>query len=205
MKTWPDWIAHHTTIFPGMRGDAGLATLSSWIAVFHRLGATPEAMIEASMELASSDVPTWPENHLRFLCGEVKEWIAQQSRGSGDYVAPEHPGCKLCCETGYASVPIASAIRGGIWGTAAVTCRCSLGLWKGQRRPQGQITLADYEQVYPNWRQVMIDHDEGLREFGAAQAISVSFGKAVGKLTASGRRNEPTEKLHLTHKRGLDE
>ncbi len=182
---WQDWIEHQATIFPKYRSADGLDTLASWTHVFGRLGATPNALIEASLKLAASDVPAWPEDHLRFLCAAAKEWATRQSRTLGDYIAPEFAGCKLCCETGYASVPIASAIRGGIWGTAAVTCRCPLGLWKGQRRPQGQITLADYEQAHPNWRQVMIDHDEGLREFGAAQAISVSFGKAVGKIVAT--------------------
>ena len=190
--TWPDWIEHHTTLFPAMRRDGNLATIAAWATVFVRIGATPADAVEASSQLAMNDVPDWPENHLRFLRERLLEAVAR--RRPVEQAAPELPGCRICDETGYASVPTATAMAGGKWYTVAVCCRCPLGLHLAKTRPAGRSTLREYEEVYPNWRDADAKYRAGLREWAEAQTMSVGMGKAVGKIVADLRRRDEIRK-----------
>ncbi|MCA1685877.1 MAG: hypothetical protein LC745_07790 [Planctomycetia bacterium] len=194
MKTWKEWIDHHAAIFPKFRADDGISTLASWCRVFSGLGATPTAMGAASLELAGSDVPSWPEDQLRFLASAARRCAATRAAKPGEAPDPGPPGCRLCASTGYASVPNAGAMEGGPWTTVAVYCKCDLGRWKCQRHVCNDrngvplASLEDYEDRFPGWREALARHDEGLADWAAAQAISVSFGKSVGRVVATARR-----------------
>lgn len=80
--------------------------------------------------------------------------------------------CTLCHNVGMVSVPSLRALHLGAWGTQAVLCRCALGRWvsnrqggygyNGEPRPS-LLTIDDYERQCPDWRRLLLLHDEECR------------------------------------------
>lgn len=203
MNAWSEWAEAHATLFPVYRSrEDGMHTLAAWSNVFHRIGVTPAAMGEASYDLAAADVPSWPDDQLKFLRGKALAWAARSGGRPKDVPAEGPPGCKLCHGSGMVSVPQPRAVaRLAPWSTVAVTCRCPLGLfiaddqrrrWPNLPRPlEPMTTLREYEDWYPNWRNDLIAYEDGLRDWSAALAISESFGKIVGRITAAAKARAP--------------
>lgn len=165
---YDQWGSRHATLF-AMRSEDDMLSVRSWVHLFRESGITAVELYRASDWLALHQPPKWASEHLPAL-KECVERFRQQAASKRPSEWPTDLGeCMLCHNAGMVSVPNPRHITDGKpYSTCAVRCRCALGRWigtrqggqtsAGEKRP-ALMHLDDYEQIAPNWRKIIEQHD----------------------------------------------
>lgn len=183
MQTFTEWAEWHATLF-GLTSDQDAKMLTAWTALFRQQGYTVPELVEATRWLAENEPPRYRSDHLDGLQRRLKLLRDQERKLWLDQSPPEDPRgrCVLCRGTGRVSVPTARALRRGQWGTCLVVCSCPLGKWYVERNQHHEQTLIDYEREVPGWREILREHDEGLKQEANARSHARGLDRELGQM-----------------------
>lgn len=200
--TWDNWIEYHGTLF-ALTDDMALLMMGQWVKVFDRAGYSPEQMTQATDSFALNSQPLYRGDHLQTLLAAAKALKCPQAS-----IAPPEPAntlCGVCGDSGRVSVPNPKSfvqkldrpvdpVRGilGRWTWAAVLCSCAKGHWfrstqMGRKTSSGadlpaQQTIEQYECDVPNWRDLVAEYEQSVKELRLARDLAKDQDDKHGRL-----------------------
>jgi len=191
-----EWAVFHGGMFSLVK-DSDVHMFSAWKVFFLTAGVTAQELREATLSMAKTP-PKWRDDHLVAINSHVrasraKRWQLEQQQFDENEADCE---CDLCGNRGYVIVPHEKAIRGGKWcgncDTWVVWCRCSQGFHQAERNARQEaekpgfgvgLTLDQYETRYPQWKEMVAQHERETQALRAAQERSRETDLASGEIT----------------------
>jgi hypothetical protein len=191
-EEYGEWADQHAKAF-GLTFDGELAALGCWydsLRVF-----TPAELHAATASmLASGETFRRVSDHLPAVIVRVRGARREQAREEDTAAAidPDLGSCDLCGSSGHVGVPLVRVLVGEVKIMAdyetVVVCRCAKGRWV-QDRQNGmsprQMTLDQYQQLNPDWRDQMAER--------RAHARQVALDQRAADVAAGVRRSEEEE------------
>lgn len=185
-EQWKEFCRAHAELF-ALDTPADARMLAAWWPL---LGSYDLAeLLEASRFLVGLEQASRKREH----CGLIRSRILGQRRERekqwDEAGWREREDCSRGCDLGVLFVPHPRSLLGGDWVypwyTCAVFCLCPRGesrrerLWNSHQKSEGKLpqpmSLADYEQRVPRWRELLAERessrrDQAVEQLAAAEA-----------------------------------
>lgn len=179
---WLAWCERHGTLF-SLVSEADAALLREWASILTGEGFSPAELDEATTHIAVNGPPAWRRDHLSRLVSRVRERRrAQALAGREQQERGPAPDCLLCGLSGWVVVPSLRALAANRWATAAVCCKCPLGLWLQKHTAAGVLRIDEYEQALPDWRNVMARQEQKQKRELEVLARAERLDRSRGRL-----------------------
>lgn len=201
--TWTDFHDHFNALFGA--GDWADDSVAVWICdIFMPGGVTPQEADLAALAVARAGPPAKPYEVLRAVLDAARrrradELLAreEQEREGGGVVGPGEP-CRDCDGTGWAVVPHHPqpdhAAAKGFLATHAVTCSCAAGRRLAglcrDRQKCAPMTLADYEDDNPGWREQLRRATKQAAADGRIAGSTKGWDEAVARVLKGAERRK---------------
>lgn len=192
-----DWCEYHATLF-GLRADSDADMLLEWSRLFSQQGYGAGDLRAASEWIAMNDPPKTRPEHLALLTRRLREQRAASAPMPDDDPRGQ---CSLCGGTGRVTVPMVRGVHSDQGNTprvddrytCAVLCRCKLGQWftdkqgggfdkLGRPKRPAPMTIDQYEQLVPDWRERLKARDAAARASLRAQRAAEEADRRHGPL-----------------------
>lgn len=208
------WADYHAAAF-GLSSELVARMFAAWRDVFQVAGYRVDELHEATRHIAAYCPPRFLSDHLPAIRTRISERRLQEARENMVATSVDE-SCNICHDTGWALVPMLSAVVDGQWTClsgmslpiSAVTCRCLRGsrlhqVWRsaGDAAKFKPMALVDYEAKVPHWFDLLTRREKLSRAESAARAAAVEAQKSLPELVGSvagSMKPNPGVKTHAT-------